>query len=85
MSNLTALSFMQAAEAPTGNSATVADLPATVLHLLAAPCTQEPIRQEFMREADAVVDVILDRITDALADGDRVELRDFGTFLRPRP
>ncbi|MCJ2134943.1 integration host factor subunit beta [Methylobacterium sp. J-026] len=33
-----------------------------------------------MREADAVVDVILDRITDVLADGDRVELRDFGTF-----
>jgi integration host factor subunit beta len=34
----------------------------------------------YAREADAVVDAILDRITEALADGDRVELRDFGTF-----
>ena len=27
-----------------------------------------------------MVDAILDRMADALADGDRVELRDFGTF-----
>ena len=32
------------------------------------------------REVEAVVDAILDRIAKALADGDRVELRDFGTF-----
>src|SRR5690242_14103307 len=34
----------------------------------------------YAREVEAVVDAILDRITGALADGDRVELRDFGTF-----
>lgn len=32
------------------------------------------------REVEAVVDTILDRIAGSLADGDRVELRDFGTF-----
>ncbi|SDO55523.1 integration host factor subunit beta [Methylobacterium phyllostachyos] len=34
----------------------------------------------YARDAQAVVDAILDRIATALADGDRVELRDFGTF-----
>lgn len=34
----------------------------------------------YAKEVDTVVDAILDRITGALADGDRVELRDFGTF-----
>lgn len=32
------------------------------------------------RDMEAVVDAILDRISDALAAGDRVELRDFGAF-----
>lgn len=34
----------------------------------------------FAREVEAVVDAILDRVAQALVDGDRVELRDFGTF-----
>lgn len=34
----------------------------------------------YATEVEAVVDTILDSITAALADGDRVELRDFGTF-----
>ena len=34
----------------------------------------------FARDVEAVVNAILDRIAGALADGDRVELRDFGTF-----
>lgn len=34
----------------------------------------------FAKKVEAVVDTILDRIAGALADGDRVELRDFGTF-----
>ncbi|MGH1571970.1 HU family DNA-binding protein [Methylobacterium sp. P31] len=33
-----------------------------------------------LREAEAVVNAILDRIAGALAGGDRVELRGFGTF-----
>lgn len=32
------------------------------------------------KDAEAVVDCILARIEEALADGDRVELRDFGSF-----
>ncbi|MCJ2016944.1 DUF3102 domain-containing protein [Methylobacterium sp. E-065] len=53
MADRTALRFMQAAEAFAGKSATVADLPATVLYALASPSTPEPIREEFMREAEA--------------------------------
>ena len=34
----------------------------------------------FVRDVEAVVRTILDRIALALADGDRVELRDFGAF-----
>jgi integration host factor subunit beta len=34
----------------------------------------------FAKEVEAVVSAILDRIATALAEGDRVELRDFGTF-----
>lgn len=34
----------------------------------------------YARDVEAIVDTILDRITAALVDGDRVELRDFGTF-----
>ncbi|MCJ2115735.1 integration host factor subunit beta [Methylobacterium sp. J-001] len=34
----------------------------------------------YAEQVEAVVDTILDRITAALADGDRVELRDFGAF-----
>ena len=32
------------------------------------------------RDCEAVVDAILGRITDALVDGDRVEIRGFGAF-----
>lgn len=34
----------------------------------------------YQRDVEAIVDTILDRITEALAAGDRVELRDFGSF-----
>jgi integration host factor subunit beta len=34
----------------------------------------------YVRDVERVVDAILDRVTDALADGDRVELRGFGAF-----
>ncbi|MCJ2020828.1 integration host factor subunit beta [Methylobacterium sp. E-065] len=34
----------------------------------------------YAKDVEAVVDAILDKMTRALADGDRVELRDFGTF-----
>ena len=34
----------------------------------------------YAKDVEAVVDTILDRIGTALADGGRVELRDFGTF-----
>src|SRR5690349_7953428 len=34
----------------------------------------------YRRDAEAIVDAILDTITAALARGDRVELRDFGVF-----
>ena len=34
----------------------------------------------YAKQVEAVVDAILERISDALAAGDRVELRDFGTF-----
>ena len=34
----------------------------------------------FARDVEAVVDTILKRVAEALADGDRVELRDFGAF-----
>jgi len=40
--------------------------------------TQNP--HLFVKEVEAVVDAILDRIAGALANGDRVELRDFGAF-----
>jgi|SRR6516164_6157341 len=34
----------------------------------------------FQRDIERIVNIILDRIIDAMASGDRVELRDFGTF-----
>ena len=34
----------------------------------------------YRQDAEKVVNAILDRITTALAQGDRVELRDFGVF-----
>jgi integration host factor subunit beta len=34
----------------------------------------------YAKDVEALVSIILDRVADALADGDRVELRDFGTF-----
>ena len=34
----------------------------------------------FARDVEAVVNAILGRVANALAAGDRVELRDFGTF-----
>ncbi len=40
----------------------------------------------YHRDVERVVNTILDGITDALADGDRVELRGFGAFsVRHRP
>ena len=40
----------------------------------------------YMRDAEAIVDAILDTITAALARGDRVELRGFGVFTaKKRP
>ena len=46
--------------------------------LIARIAAQNPHLYE--RDVEALVRVILDRLTEALADGDRVELRDFGTF-----
>ena len=34
----------------------------------------------FQRDIEKVVNIVLDGIVDAMARGDRVELRDFGTF-----
>jgi integration host factor subunit beta len=34
----------------------------------------------YARDVEVVVSAILDRVATALAEGDRVELRDFGTF-----
>lgn len=40
----------------------------------------------YHRDVDNIVNAVLDEITDALAAGDRVELRGFGTFsVRHRP
>ena len=40
----------------------------------------------YHRDVERVVNTILDGITDALAEGDRVELRGFGAFsVRRRP
>ncbi|WP_291845274.1 integration host factor subunit beta [Maricaulis sp.] len=40
----------------------------------------------YHRDVERVVNTILDGVTDALADGDRVELRGFGAFsVRHRP
>ena len=46
--------------------------------LIARIAAQNPHLYE--RDVEALVRVILDRIADALVNGDRVELRDFGTF-----
>ncbi|MCJ2062871.1 integration host factor subunit beta [Methylobacterium sp. J-088] len=46
--------------------------------LVARIAAQNP--RLYAREVEGVVDAILDRIAEALANGDRVELRDFGTF-----
>ncbi len=34
----------------------------------------------FLRDIEKIVDTVFNEITDALADGDRVELRGFGAF-----
>jgi integration host factor subunit beta len=34
----------------------------------------------FLRDVEKIVDTVFNEITDALADGDRVELRGFGAF-----
>ena len=47
--------------------------------LVARIASQNP--HLYAREVEAVVTAILDRVTEALADGDRVELRNFGTFV----
>ncbi|MCJ2102394.1 integration host factor subunit beta [Methylobacterium sp. E-046] len=46
--------------------------------LVARVAAQNP--HLYARDVEAMVNAILDRIVGALADGDRVELRDFGTF-----
>ncbi|WP_366526618.1 DUF3102 domain-containing protein [Methylobacterium fujisawaense] len=65
MGERTARNFMQAAEAY-GKSAMVADLPATVLYALASPSTPEPIREEFMREAEAAGGATAEQIAKAM-------------------
>ena len=51
--------------------------------LITKPSAQSP--HLYRRDAEAIVDAILDTITAALARGDRVELRGFGVFtVRPR-
>jgi integration host factor subunit beta len=34
----------------------------------------------YRRDIEKIVNIVLDKIVDAMARGDRVELRDFGTF-----
>ena len=46
--------------------------------LVARIATRNP--HLYAKDVEWVVDAILDRMADALADGDRVELRDFGAF-----
>jgi len=46
--------------------------------LIARITEQNPHR--YARDVETVVNAILERIARALADGDRVELRDFGAF-----
>lgn len=46
--------------------------------LIARIATQNPHLYE--RDVEALVQAIVNRIVEALAAGDRVELRDFGTF-----
>lgn len=45
---------------------------------MARIATQNPHLYE--RDVEALVRVILDQVAEALADGDRIELRGFGTF-----
>ena len=53
MGEWSARNFMRVATEFGGKSGTVPDLPSAVLYQLAAPSTPEPIREEFMREAEA--------------------------------
>ncbi|MCJ2065881.1 integration host factor subunit beta [Methylobacterium sp. J-088] len=46
--------------------------------LVARIAAQNP--RLYAKDVEAVVDAILNRIATALVDGDRVELRDFGSF-----
>jgi integration host factor subunit beta len=40
----------------------------------------------YQRDVENIVNTILDKVVDALADGDRVELRGFGAFsVKSRP
>lgn len=41
-------------------------------------------RRMRVRDAAAVVDVVVESMIDAVANGDRIEIRGFGTF-QPRP
>ena len=52
---------------------------ASSIRLVAKAANHSPHIYE--RDCQAVVDAILGRISDALAAGDRVELRGFGSFL----
>jgi len=54
----------------------------TRLELIARLSAQNP--HLYRRDAKAAVDAILETITAALARGDRVELRGFGTFTAKR-
>lgn len=66
MGEHTARRFMQVAEMVDPKSRTVRDLPATVLYQLAAPSTPEPIREEFMREAEAAGGASVEQIAKLL-------------------
>jgi integration host factor subunit beta len=50
----------------------------TKSELIRALADQNP--NLFLSDIEQIVDAIFDEITDALANGDRVELRGFGTF-----
>lgn len=64
---------MQAAESMGGKLITEISLPATVLYQLAAPSTPEPIREEFMREADTAGGVTTELIVQLLSLVDHSE------------
>jgi nucleoid DNA-binding protein len=62
----------------TGDDFRLPTLPMLKSELIQRISSQNP--HLYQRDVEKVVDAILDKITKALADGDRVEVRGFGVF-----